>query len=36
MSGKNHHPSEGLRTVTWDDPLMGAETSNTLTTLEYL
>jgi hypothetical protein len=36
MSGKKHHASERKLTVTWDDPLIGAETSKNMTGLEYL
>ena len=36
MSRKNHHPSEGQRTVIWDDPLIGGQSSETLTGLDYL
>ena len=36
MSGKKHHTRYRKLTVTWDDPLMGAEHSKTITGLDYL
>jgi len=36
MSGKKHHTRNRKLTVTWDDPLMGAEHSKTMTGLDYL
>jgi len=36
MSGKKHHTRNHKLTVTWDDPLMGAEHSKTMTGLDYL
>ena len=36
MSPKKHRASERKLTVTWDDPLIGAETSKNMTGLDYL
>ena len=36
MSGNKHHTSERKLTVTWKNPLIGAETSKTMTGLDYL
>jgi uncharacterized protein (TIGR00369 family) len=36
MSGKKHHADKRKLTVTWDNPFIGAETSKTMTGLEYL
>lgn len=36
MSVKESHTMERKLTVTWDDPLIGAETSKTMTGLDYL
>ncbi len=36
MPEKKHHTNERKPTVPWDDPLIGAETSKTMTGLDYL
>ncbi|MGD8916378.1 MAG: PaaI family thioesterase [Syntrophobacterales bacterium] len=36
MSGKKHHADKRKLTVTWDNPFIGAETSKTMTGLDYL
>ena len=36
MSGKKHHANKRQLTVTWDNPFIGAETSKTMTGLDYL
>jgi uncharacterized protein (TIGR00369 family) len=36
MSKKKHHADKRKLTVTWDNPFIGAETSKTMTGLDYL
>jgi len=36
MPEKKHHTIERKLTVTWENPLIGAETSKTMTGLDYL
>jgi hypothetical protein len=36
MPEKKHHTRERELTVTWENPLIGAETSKTMTGLDYL